>query len=277
MFRTVLTRSLLAALTIALAATGITAAHASVSAPRALRVSASGHSHAVVAQKTCKKGYHRIHGTCKKTHAAPPVAYVAMGDSLTAGDGADNEETQSYPALLAAHLPSGTRFLNLGVPGYTLDNAIQDELPQALAAHPRLATVWIGTNDVLGGTCPQIPASCAKETTSFKRGLDHLLSALHAAHVRVFVANLPDFHVLPKSSWCPHPVQCSTAGTAFNEAIATVASRYGDSVMDVYAASKSLWGRPKFVSYDGLHLTTAGYAALAHLFYGVMHAQGALP
>jgi acyl-CoA thioesterase I len=256
-------------------------AAAGVGAPHARSVSAAGHSHAVVAQKTCKQGYHRIHGTCKKTHAAaPPVAYVAMGDSLTAGDGADNQETQSYPALLATHLPSGTRFLNLGVPGYTLDNAIQDELPQALAAHPPLATVWIGTNDVLGGTCPQVPASCAKETTSFKRGLDHLLSALHAAHVRVFVANLPDFRTVPEtaggdSSYCKG--RCWTPGTARNATIAAVASRYGDSLIDVYAASKSLWGRPKFVSYDGLHLTTAGYAALAHLFYGIMHAQGALP
>jgi lysophospholipase L1-like esterase len=103
-----------------------------------------------------------------------------------------------------------------------------------------------------------------------------MLSALHDAHMRVLVANLPDFHVLPESPWCPCPGRCWTLGTALNGAIATAASRYGDSVIDVYAASTSLWGRPELVS-DGLHLTTAGYAALADLFYSVMRAQGALP
>ncbi|HEX6510448.1 MAG TPA: hypothetical protein VF221_22700, partial [Chloroflexota bacterium] len=84
---------------------------------------------------------------------------VAVGDLATAGDGADNEETQSYPALLTAHLPSGTRFLNLGVLGYALPNANSAELPQALAAHSAPAAVWIGTVGVLGGTCPKIPAT----------------------------------------------------------------------------------------------------------------------
>src|SRR5205807_9594809 len=213
-------------------------------APRARSVSAAGHSRAVVAQKKCTQGYHRIHGTCKKKHTAvplptatplPPVAYVAMGDSATAGAGADNEATQSYPALLAAHLPSGTRFLNLGVPGYTLDSAIRGELPQALAAHAPLATVWIGVNDVLGGTCPQVPTSCAKETTSFETELDQLLSALHDAHMRVFVANLPDFHILPVTAsgdpqFCNS--QCWTPGTARIVAISAVASRYGGSVIE---------------------------------------------
>jgi lysophospholipase L1-like esterase len=86
---------------------------------------------------------------CPLLTPTPPVAYVAIGDSLTAGDGADNQDTQSYPALLAAHLAAGTRFLNLGVPGDTLDSAITDELPQALAAHPPLATVWIGRGWIL--------------------------------------------------------------------------------------------------------------------------------
>jgi hypothetical protein len=45
---------------------------AGVAALGALSVSTSGHSHAVVAQKTCKQGYHRVHGTCKETHAAAP-------------------------------------------------------------------------------------------------------------------------------------------------------------------------------------------------------------
>lgn len=47
---------------------------AGFSAPRALSVSASGHSHTVPAQKKCKKGYHQVHGTCKKKHAIAPAS-----------------------------------------------------------------------------------------------------------------------------------------------------------------------------------------------------------
>jgi hypothetical protein len=100
---------------------------------------------------------------------------------------------------------------------------------------------------------------------------------LQAAHARVFVATLPDFHIVPAGGdpqLCTG--QCWIPGTAINAAIVKVAARYADPVIDVYSMSNSLWGQPEFVA-DGLHLTTAGYAALAHLFYRVMHDQGGLP
>jgi CubicO group peptidase (beta-lactamase class C family) len=36
--------------------------------PRAVSISASGRSHAAVAPKKCKKGYHRVRGKCKRKH-----------------------------------------------------------------------------------------------------------------------------------------------------------------------------------------------------------------
>jgi hypothetical protein len=46
---------------------------AGVSAPSALSVSASGHSDAAAAQKKCKKGFHRVHGKCKKKRPVAPT------------------------------------------------------------------------------------------------------------------------------------------------------------------------------------------------------------
>jgi tripartite motif-containing protein 71 len=46
---------------------------AGVTAPRAISVSASGHIHSMADQKKCKKGQHRVHGTCKKKHAVAPT------------------------------------------------------------------------------------------------------------------------------------------------------------------------------------------------------------
>lgn len=264
---------------------------------RSVSVSASGPAHASAAKKHCKKGYQLAHGKCKKRKpAAPrpsptptpaiPVSYVAIGDSLTFGTGADNPSTQSYPALIGAHLPAGTTFLNLGVPGMTLDGALTGELPQALAAHPSVATVWLGANDIFQGNCPQVESSCATEVATLEANLDRMLSALRDAHVRVFVANLADFHIIPATAggdpqYCTLKPKVSGAcwipGSAVNAAIVRVAGRYNDPVIDVYAATKTLWGHPEFVSSDGLHLSTAGYAALADLFYGVMHAAGVVP
>ena len=75
----------------------------------------------------------------------------------------------------------------------------------------------------------------------------------------------------------PVELKAYRVGSEPSVTITTVASRSGHPVVDVYAASKSPWGRPEFVSDDGSHLTTSGNAAVADPFDGVMHAQGALP
>ena len=189
--------------------------------------------------------------------------YVAIGDSFTQGVGTDQPLTESFPALLARHLPPHSGFLNLGEAGYTAGDARTIELPKALTAHVTLATVWLGTNDVHNG----IP------TPTFKSGLRAILRALHRKHVHVFVGTLPNFKIVPVAAGNP---DYSVRGQADNVAIVALAARYGATVVDVYPASQSLWGHPNLVNSDGIHLATKGYAKLANLFYRVMHAQGAL-
>ena len=85
----------------------------------------------------------------KKTakHAALPrgSAVLALGDSLTYGQGANPSE--SYPARLAAI--SGWNITNGGVSGDTSAQALA-RLPELLRAHaPRLVIISIGGNDFL--------------------------------------------------------------------------------------------------------------------------------
>lgn len=78
---------------------------------------------------------------------SPPTAHgdwVAFGDSLTSGHGAD--EGGDYPSQLAKRLRVKIR--NLGVPGNTTADGLA-RLDQALRLQPRVVLLCLGGNDAL--------------------------------------------------------------------------------------------------------------------------------
>lgn len=85
---------------------------------------------------------------CSKTapHAALPAGstILALGDSLTAGYGAD--ATAAYPAVLASL--TGWQIINGGVSGNTSAQALA-RLPALMRRQPQLVLVSIGGNDFL--------------------------------------------------------------------------------------------------------------------------------
>lgn len=85
---------------------------------------------------------------CSKTtpHAALPEGstILALGDSLTAGYGADAEA--AYPAVLAGF--TGWQVINGGVSGNTSAQALA-RLPALMRRQPQLVLVSIGGNDFL--------------------------------------------------------------------------------------------------------------------------------
>ena len=85
---------------------------------------------------------------CSKTapHAALPAGstILALGDSLTAGYGADAEA--AYPAVLAGL--TGWQIINGGVSGNTSAQALA-RLPALMRRQPQLVLVSIGGNDFL--------------------------------------------------------------------------------------------------------------------------------
>jgi lysophospholipase L1-like esterase len=190
--------------------------------------------------------------------AVGPATYVALGDSWSDGTCATDKQTDNFVAVLARHLPVGTQYLNLGVPGIDLDQAIAVELPRALAAHPRFVTVWLADNDVGDGTL----------LSHYRDSFNRLLSDLRQANIQIFVANEPDLRFVPSYRG---QLPFIRRGLAYNRVIARSTAAHGGVLVDIYPYTARLWGSADRVCRDGEHLNTRGYAALANVFYRVMH------
>lgn len=157
--------------------------------------------------------------------SATPAAglYVALGDSITAGSGVAVDcrplptapvdiDTycplgQSYPIVVARGLGSAgmaRRFLNLGIPGATVERVIADELPR-LPTDATLVTLYIGTND--SRQFGEIAESADDVVRRYEEHYEQLLSAIRAKapQARVVLINIPNekavgvtYHLTPE-------------------------------------------------------------------------------
>ena len=205
----------------------------------------------------------------------PPVVYVAVGASETAGVGADLPE-QGWPEVLRrAHLPDGTAYTNLGIPGATVAQAIEQELPRALSLQPTLVTVWLNVNDLVAGVAPP----------TYESQLGQLVRALRrGGATKVLVANTPPLELLPAYVDCrrpqparrcpfgpllPPPALVSSAVGDYNAAIKRVADAEGAVLVDLHAAAlrqDAKGALAPMVSRDGFHPSTLGHRAVADTF-----------
>lgn len=205
----------------------------------------------------------------------PPVIYVAIGASDAVGVGATDPNTQGYVPLIIARLPAHSQALNLGISGNTIHPTLTNELPEAIAAHPTLVTVWMVGNDFRNCTL----------LNQYGADLETLLAQLQTqTHARVFVANLPDMSLLPSFQNDAAQVPCFQGQTAdqiraqvvqWNAVIAAAVTRHGDVLVDLFHSV--LAQHPELIYSDGFHPSTAGYKVLADLFWAQIKAHGSVP
>jgi len=216
------------------------------------------------------------------------VVYVAVGASETVGFGADQPLRDSWPRVLfRTALPPSAVFVNMGIPGATVAQALRDELPQALTVRPALATVWLNVNDIVAGVA----------VADFERDLAALVHGLRAnATTRVLVANVPPLDELPAYLSCradaaagtdagpcggasdlPGPDALNRIVAAYNAATARVVTQEGASLIDLNAvglAARQAGTATALVSKDGFHPSTAGHEAVAKAFADVLARGG---
>jgi len=155
-------------------------------------------------------------------------------------------------------LGTGVRLINLGVPGIDAPTALQMELPVALDVHPDIITVWLAVNDLVD----KVPVA------EYQRDLDQLLARLHSAapQARILVANIPDLSLVPhfqKSNLQALHAQIDS----YNQAIAVDVAREHVMLVDLTNLWQALADHPEYISDDGFHPSTQGYAQLAAVFY----------
>jgi lysophospholipase L1-like esterase len=193
------------------------------------------------------------------------LRYVAIGASDTVGVGAADPANGSWPARIAALLPSGAAYVNLGVSGSLAQQAQREQLPGALAQRPTVVTVWLAVNDL----------NATIDPTAYQNALGGIVDGLvRDTTATVFVGNVPDLRSVPVYA-SVDKTRLLAGITAYNEAIARIAAKSAARVfvVDLFTGSAALVSTAT-VSTDGFHPSDSGYQLIADRFAAAMRAKG---
>jgi lysophospholipase L1-like esterase len=215
-----------------------------------------------------RRGQRQPPPTTTSSPAAEQLVYVAVGASETVGVGADDPATQAWPRLLHDQALPDAEYVNVGVSGATVRDALTNQLSSALAADPDVVTVWLAVNDAIG----LVPVG------DYETRLGRLVRALRATDATVLVGNVPPLHRLPAYRAClpgagpgevpcmlpavPPPAEVRRTVARFNAAVARVVRREGAVLVDL-SGDRDLVG---LTSADGFHPSTRGHRELARTF-----------
>ncbi|MFD1530861.1 GDSL-type esterase/lipase family protein [Pseudonocardia aurantiaca] len=194
--------------------------------------------------------------------AARPVnAVVAVGDSITDGVGSDPDADQRWTDALSARLASrggaaAMAVLNAGISGNRL---LGDEAPLrrfdrdvAAAAGVSDVVLHIGTNDIATG----------RGAVEIVAGMQGFAERARAAGKRVFLTT-----VTPSDAGLHGTPSAVAVREAVNAWVLRHGNEHADGVFDFAAAvadpARPTHLLPEYDSGDGLHLSPAGYRALA--------------
>ncbi len=203
--------------------------------------------------------------TTSPTPGPAAFRYVAIGASDTVGVGASDPGNGSWPARVAARLPAGASYVNLGVSGSIASQAARDQIPTAVSLRPQLVTVWLAVNDLNGNI------SAADYQVALRSVVEPLVQKTAA---RIFVGTVPDLRPVPAYAGQ------DLAGllvriNAYNAAIDAIATTFKDRVLtvDLFTGSAALTSTIT-VSSDGFHPSDDGYKLIADRFVAAIARAG---
>jgi acyl-CoA thioesterase I len=181
--------------------------------------------------------------------AAPPVSFVALGDSTALGVGA--AQGGGYPQRLAHRLEAAGVPVKLEVyaeSGATAADVRNVQLPKVMSARPAFVTIGVGLADITAG----------RNLRDFARDLEVVADLVRRSKAIVVIATLPDLSLAPARADAPPSL--ARRIEAYNATLRTIAERHGFHLADVHAETRramkertDLWAR------DGLHPSATGY------------------
>jgi len=205
----------------------------------------------------------------------PAAAVVAIGDSITDGNGSSIGQDQRWPDHLSRRLARyGVAVLNAGIAGNRLlrggwgDSALARFERDVLGhAGVRAVVVLLGTNDIGFPGSPFAPAEAPVALPELKGAFQQLVELAHAQGVRVIAGTVPPFkHALQGT---PLEGHYSPAKEAVREALNEWIRNAGvfDGVADFDAVLRDpahpAQLDPSLDSGDHLHPGDAGYQRMA--------------
>jgi lysophospholipase L1-like esterase len=192
------------------------------------------------------------------------LVYVSLGDSLTAGVGADNYQ-ESYPYLLATKLggpEQGVVLKDYSLTGAKTSDLLKSLLPAAVSSNPDIVTLLIGVNDIHNQV----------SLNDFRNNYEQILDRLTAeTTARVYAVSIPfigaDNLMLP-----PYQFYFDYQTKRFNAVIKELATKYGVEYLDLYTPTLSLFKKSgRHYSADLFHPSAAGYKIWAEIIYDNIH------
>jgi lysophospholipase L1-like esterase len=206
--------------------------------------------------------------------------YVALGENGSSGLRFRSDLTSTWvQSFYRSALGTTGTLYDLSQRGETIADALDNLLPEALAAHPDLVTVWVSTEDIVSGT----------PLATYGDDLSQLVEAFRHQGATVLLANAALQALFPALESCPSdndgcgpgtpagsPASAATEVTDYDNTIASIASRTGARLVDVHAALSSALetgGAPSLLSADGASLSPRGASLLARTFLKALPAR----
>jgi lysophospholipase L1-like esterase len=186
--------------------------------------------------------------------------YVALGDSLTAGEGDAGRDgrrigwVQRLADILSVRTAVRCHLTNLAVDGAIVSEVLSQQLPVAVAAGPDLLSVTVGMNDIRARGFDEL---------SFKAGLGQLLEAMARTEATVLTCTLPDITAIMSLSAEMADVARERMRLA-SDIIREQAESYGAVCLDAWALPGIT--DPGLYGPDRVHPNSRGHQLIAAAF-----------
>jgi lysophospholipase L1-like esterase len=238
--------------------------------------------------------------TVRVPFAPGPITVIAIGDSLTLGQG--DTTNLGYPGRLKERLTElrpGSDVLNLGKAGWTsaevikgrdsdageLDAAVEATHHALDAKRPVVVTVLVGTYDLwdLYNHGPEAGTREAEETAdldSYRSNITTIVSSLQQAGAVVLIGLPDDLSQRPVASDSSRRKQLfpgitddeltrlSAQSRRYDAVVGEVATGLGATVVDF--ASTTIFSDPATMSADGNHPNADGYDAMTEVWWSAL-------
>jgi lysophospholipase L1-like esterase len=188
------------------------------------------------------------------TDSGGEVRYLALGDSVTQGVGAVDEQTGAFPALVAGRWRADgcdVELQNAGISGYTAGQILAEQVPQIESFAPTLITFQAGGNDIVNGV----------SIDEYRNNVKSVLDAAAGSGARVIV--------LAQNEWFRSPMGVGYVGdggaaqrSTFDDVLIEEASAHGAEFVDMRPLYAEQAQQGQWVE-DGIHPTPEAYQAWA--------------